>query len=77
MDDLRNCALCVKSIHRLGGGLPDILVGDPLSMRNYIFEVKMPGEKLNALEQKFFDEWWAQRDMIYSTEDALRVIGRL
>lgn len=77
MDALRAAGCSVRSIHRLGDGLPDILVGDPLTLRNYLFEAKMPGGRLTRLEQKFFDEWLGQKDIAYSAEDALKIIGRL
>lgn len=45
----------VLHLHRLGGGIPDLLV--LYHQRFALAEVKQPGEGLNAEQEKFHAEW--------------------
>ena len=44
---------------------------------NLLLEVKMPGNDLTLDEAEFFEEYRGQREMVFSAEEALRLIGRL
>lgn len=72
----------------VGDGFPDIVVGDgygPMgdaSRRNWLFEIKDPsqppsGRVLTLAEERFHDAWPGQVAVIYSADDALRVMGRV
>ena len=77
MDALRAVGCSVVSIHRVGQGVPDLLVGDPVTGCNFLLEVKAGKSGLTPDEFRFFSEWQGQRDIVRSVEDALRVIGRM
>ena len=73
-DELRQLGVSVRSIHRLGEGLPDLLCG--FHGRNYIFEVKQPGKEdtLTPAEVAFQDRWRGQTDVITTAEEAWDII---
>ena len=72
--DLRIIGASVQPTHTVGKGFPDIVVG--LRGDNYLFEIKRDeNAKLTPAERRWHDSWRGQVDVIYSTEDALRVMG--
>ena len=75
--DLRRAGCQVKDIHIVGHGIPDLLVAHPQAEGNWLFEVKAPRGRLTPDEDRFFEEWPGQRDIIRSAEDALRIMGLL
>lgn len=52
----------VVLLHRVGGGVPDLLVGFGGDM--WLLEVKTEGGKLNELQQDFFDTWRGRKPRI-------------
>jgi Holliday junction resolvase len=75
IDALRDAGCSVVSIHRVGQGVPDLIVGR--NGWNYLLECKVGKAGLTPDEFKFYREWKGQVDIVRSVEDALRVIGRL
>ena len=79
--DLRAIGAEVEHLHELGDGCPDILVAWcrwGQESRNWLFEIKMPGEKLNKAQVKWHARWkeaGGQVDVIRTTEEALAIMG--
>ena len=55
VDYARSLGASVAHLHRVGGGVPDLLIG--FDGKNYLIEVKNEKGKLNKLQIKFRDEW--------------------
>ena len=51
----------------------DIVVG--YEGRNYLMEVKRPGEPLQFNQHKFLTEWKGQKALVTTLEEALHVVG--
>lgn len=74
---LRQIGATVTSIHQIGNGLPDILVG--YRNKNYLLEIK-DGEKypsqrkLTADEKKWFKKWRGHADVVESVDEAIELI---
>lgn len=74
---LRKVGCTVAFTHMVGDGFPDLVVGR-YSM-NFLLEVK-DGTKphsrraLTEDEKKFHNEWRGEVDIVYSVDDALRVV---
>ncbi len=75
MDALRAAGASVRSIHREGKGVPDLLVGH--NRQNFIMEIKSAKGQLTPSERKFIANWNGWVDIVRSIEDALKAIGRL
>ena len=80
MDGLREAGASVASLHTVGKGVPDLLVG--FRGKNYLLEIKhgdgFPVNsygKLTPAELKFFVEWKGSASIVYSLEQALIEIG--
>lgn len=75
IDDLRKIGASVVSTHNVGSGFCDIVVG--YRGRNYLFEIKShKNAKLTQDELKFSQIWNGQYHVIYSFDDAFRVINK-
>lgn len=77
---LRFAAATVTLLHAVGSGCPDLLVG--YRGRNYLLEVKNPdvrGRKheFTPHEQEWMATWKGEYAVVYSAEDALRLIGAI
>ena len=74
IDALRECGYSVVSIHRVGKGVPDILVGK--HGKNYLLEVKNPeySGELTDDEREFFASWRGQVDVVTTIEEALSMM---
>lgn len=72
---LRNLGATVQSLHTLGRGCPDIIVG--WRGRNYLFEIKTTpvGWKLTPDEKKWHNEWRGQVCVVANLEGALAALG--
>lgn len=73
-------AAAVFDAAAVGDGFPDIVVGD--QGRTWLFEIKDPaqppsGRALTPAEARFHAEWPGQVAVIYSADDALRIMGRI
>jgi len=71
---LRKIGASVASLHRLGGGVPDILVG--YRGYNLLMEIKTPAKasKLNDRQLEWHAEWKGQACVVRCVEDALSAI---
>ncbi len=69
---LRRVGASVQLLHQLGQGCPDLLVG--FRERNYLLEVKRPGEKLTDDERRWFHLWRGCCEVVHSVEEALSAI---
>ena len=75
---LRRVGCSVEPLHRVGGGVPDLLVGT--GGVNYLIEVK-DGSKppsaraLTADQVVWHRDWRGQRVIVESVEDALAAVG--
>jgi len=70
---LEQCYCSVVLLHRVGGGIPDILVGR--NKCNWLMEVKTPKGKLNALQREFHSSWRGQISVVRNLDEALSVIN--
>jgi hypothetical protein len=64
----------VRDIHQLGGGLPDLLVCDPVTRRVVLVECKSPSGRLTPAEARFFREWPGDVVIARSPEEAVRLV---
>lgn len=72
---LRAAGCSVVSLHRVGDGVPDLLVGR--ASRNWLLEVKVPGRGLNDKQKDWHRAWAGQRAVVTTVEGALQVVGVL
>ena len=71
---LRKAGARVQTLHEVGCGCPDILVG--FRGINYLFEIKRPqGSRLTDREVKWLEEWPGQASVITTLDEALRIMG--
>lgn len=57
----------------LGGGFPDLIVA--YNRETFLFEIKVPGGKLNALQEVFHKEWNGIVYTVESIEQILDILG--
>lgn len=72
---LRFCGYEVQSLAAVGNGVPDLLVA--VGTENVLFEVKMPGEKLNAVQARWHRDWPGDKYIVDSREIALRICVKI
>lgn len=72
---LRAAGCTVVSLHRVGDGCPDLLVG--CKGRNYALEVKVDGRGLNGKQKGWHRAWAGQRAVVTTPEGALYAVGLL
>lgn len=74
---LRKAGCSVELLHRVGGGVPDLLVGRNGSRdrRNYLLEVKAPTGKLNEEQEDWHAAWRGQVCTVRSVPEALEAVG--
>ena len=72
IDALRGVGASVTSIHRVGHGIPDLLVG--YRGVTYLMEVKGKDGKLTDDEQKWHDEWRGQVAVVRNAREAIQTI---
>lgn len=70
---LRKMGCTVESLHRVGGGVPDLLVG--FRGKNYLFEVKVEGGKLNDTQHAWISSWRGSVYIVRSVDDAVGLIN--
>lgn len=70
---LRAAGATVESLHEVGRGVPDLMVG--FRGDTFLFEVKGPRGRLNALQVAWHGQWAGQVCVVRSAEEALRVVG--
>ncbi|MDX2014193.1 MAG: hypothetical protein SFW67_28600 [Myxococcaceae bacterium] len=67
--ELRALGFRVQSIAKVGAGAPDLVVGH--GGRNWLFEVKQLGEKLNKNEERWHQNWTGQVAVIHNSKEAV------
>ena len=72
IDALRAVGASVTSIHRVGQGVPDLLVG--FRGVTYLMEVKGKGAKLTSDEQDWHDLWRGQVAIVRNIDEALMTL---
>ena len=74
VQDLRKLPGCsVQSLAKVGDGCPDILVG--YHGVNYLFEIKMPGEKLKPGQKIWHETWLGKAWVVWSLKDVLFILA--
>ena len=72
---LRAAGASVQSLAPIGKGCPDILAAIRGGM--YLMEIKQGNGKTNDLQQRWHISWNAPVHVVYSADDALKVIGAI
>lgn len=72
MDALRKVGASVSSLHTVGCGIPDLLVG--YRGRNYLIEVKTDKGKITPAQIEFHGSWRGEVHIVRSVDDAIRVV---
>jgi hypothetical protein len=74
---LRRAGAYVELLHRVGAGCPDLFV--TYARYSTLMEVKMPGEKLNALQQSwhlaYFLKTGEEVPVVHSIQEAFEIMG--
>lgn len=71
VDALRKAGRSVLSLHQIGHGCPDILVGH--HGVNYLLEIKVKGGELNEVQEQFHTSWKGQKAVIFTIDEALKI----
>jgi hypothetical protein len=77
---LRLVGASVQTLHRVGQGCPDLLVG--YRCHNYLFELKNPDappnkQRLTECESKWHVDWRGRVEVVRSVDEVLRAIGAI
>ena len=72
---LRSIGCSVLDLSRVGQGCPDLLVAVRGQM--ILLECKLPRERLNARQQRFFGSWSGRCTIVRSAAEAVAVCERL
>lgn len=72
-DALEKIGCSVVSLHRVGGGIPDLLVGR--AKCNWLMEVKTKKGKLNALQEEWHSAYRGQVCVVRSAMEAVAVVN--
>ncbi len=72
---LRAVGATVSSLHQIGDGIPDLLVG--FRCVNYLLEVKTSAGTLTKDQVKWHDKWRGQKAVVRTPHEALLLIGAL
>ena len=70
---LRQMGATVESLHRVGRGVPDLLIG--FRGHNYLAEVKTATGKPSRGQVEWMRDWRGQSCIIRSVEDAMQMLG--
>lgn len=73
--DLRKAGATVHSLHAVGQGVPDLLVG--FRGKNYLLEVKAATGSLRPSQVSWHDIWAGQCCVVRDSLQALLVIGAI
>lgn len=72
---LRKAGATVVSLHTIGKGCPDLLVG--YRTKNYLLEIKTEDGKLTPDQQQFFNTWHGNCQIVHDVTEALEAIGAI
>ena len=83
LEGARKLGISVVSLHRVGQGVPDLLLGGSVKcpccgcayLMNWLAEIKSPEGKLTERQQKWLDSWRGQAGVVRSLEELLRMVG--
>ena len=67
---LRAAGCAVLDLHRVGGGVPGLLVAECIE-HQILVEIKQPGESLNEREKEFFRDWPGPKLIVFGAQDAV------
>jgi len=70
---LRKAGASVLVLSSVGQGCPDICVS--YKGQTWYFEIKSPGGRLTQAEEVFAQTWQGNYQVIYSVEEALKVLS--
>jgi Holliday junction resolvase len=78
VEALRKAGASVLVTSNVGKGFPDIIVG--LAGKNWLIEIKNPKSSygktgLNKIQKDFHSTWTGRVHVIYSIDEALKLIG--
>jgi len=73
VDHARKLGASVEMLHRVGSGVPDLLLG--FEGKNYLVEVKSEKGKLNKLQVKWHTDWKGQKCVIRTKKEIERLLG--
>jgi hypothetical protein len=69
------CGCSVADFSRLGGGVPDLLIGIP--GMNMLVEVKSKSGKLTPEQAKFHAEWKGPKAVVRTVQEAAELVGKM
>ena len=74
---LRKMGATVTSVHQIGNGLPDLLVG--FRNTNYLFEIKDGNKspsrrKLTEDEERWMERWQGHSHVVKSVDEAINIL---
>ena len=75
VESLRTIGATVESLHRVGAGCPDLLVG--FRGVNVLMEVKTDKGKLRETQVAWHDEWRGQVAIVRNADDAFLVLEQV
>lgn len=75
VDALRKVGASVESLHRVGGGVPDLLIG--FRNQNFLIEVKTGTGRLNDRQRDWHQLWRGHVAIARTIDEALRAVGLL
>lgn len=75
MKALRILSATVQSLHIVGRGCPDLVIG--YRGVNLLAEVKSEKGRLTDLERKWFETWRGQVEIIRSVEEAAAILNKV
>ncbi len=69
---LRDIGASVEPLHRVGGGVPDLLVG--YAGRTFLMEVKTEDGTLTPDQVRFHQSWRGQKAIVRNEQEALTIV---
>jgi len=75
VEELRQVGASVEPLHRVGGGVPDLLVG--FRDRTYLIEVKADQGTLTDDQRAWLAKWRGQAAVVRTADEALKAIGAI
>ena len=70
-EGLKKAGRSVVSLHQMGSGVPDLLVG--YNLTNWLLEVKTEEGELTAAQERFFNSWKGQKAIVRNLKEALEI----